>query len=136
MGAWTVWARVLFAALLVLVTYFTLVPDPSAASKGIAIARWIADVVLRGAVSHDKVEHFMAYTALGATAYLAQFRLFKSRYSAPIALALYGGLLEVLQGIGGVRDPELADGAANTLGAIAGFGGMFLLTSLFRTRTA
>lgn len=136
MGALTVWARVSFAALLVLVTYFTLVPDPSAASKGIAIARWIAEVVFRGAVSHDKVEHFMAYTALGATALLAHFRLFNSRYSAPIVIALYGGLLEIIQGIGGVRDPELADGAANTLGVITGYGGMFLLASLFRTRTA
>jgi hypothetical protein len=136
MGSWTVWARVFFTALIVLVTYFTLVPDPDAASKGLAFARWISETIFRGAIPHDKVEHFLAYTALGAAAFFAQIRLFNNRYSVPLVLALYGGLLEVVQGLGGVRFVELADGVANTIGAYIGYGGSLLLAAFVRTRAA
>ena len=40
---------------------------------------------------------------------------------AIVMLALYGVALEGLQGLGGVRDPELADALANGLGALAGY---------------
>ncbi|MEM8935249.1 MAG: VanZ family protein [Pseudomonadota bacterium] len=114
-------ARLVFAVLLVIVTWLTLTPSPEQTESSIAIARWIASVFLGAPALSDKVAHFLAYAALGASAQWAQLTPPTMRYAAPaILLALYGVVLEFGQGAMGVRSPEIADAAANAAGAICG----------------
>jgi len=128
------WARGLFAALFVMVTYLTLTPDPDKTRSGFALARWVASLVLGNPDLADKVAHFLAYSALGAAAYGAQINPWRKPWAAPLALAVYGVLLEGLQGLGGVRTPELADAIANSLGALTGFAGAVILARFLKTR--
>lgn len=111
-------ARALFALLLGAVTWLTLTPSPEDADAGFKIMRWIANVLLGDSALGDKVAHFTAYAALGAAAFWGRLGV---SYSPPLVLAGYGALLEIVQGMGGVRSPELADGLANMAGAVAGY---------------
>lgn len=129
------WARIIFGALIVFVTYQTLIANAEPGG-GLAIARWISEVLLSGFVSHDKVAHFLAYAALGAVAFFAQANVFGKVWLTPLWLAVYGGLLEILQGIGGVRMAEFNDELANALGAAAGVGGAYAVAALLRLRAA
>lgn len=129
------WSRGLFAMLLLVVTFLTLTPNPEETEGGFALARWVAAIVLGEPGLTDKVAHFMAYGALGAAAFWAQLRLFKTRWALPAMLAAYGAALEGLQGLGGVRSPELADAVANFLGVVAAYGGASLI-AFFLTRRA
>lgn len=126
------WPRIAFGLLFVVVTYLTLTPNPEDAKSGFAVTRWVAQILFGNPALADKVAHFAAYGALGAAAAWAQLALFSKRRITALALALYGVLLEVLQGIGGVRSPEVADAVANALGAVAGLGGAIMLARLAR----
>ena len=130
------WLRGLFAALFLLVTYLTLTPNPEETESGFALARWVAVAFLGDATFADKVGHFLGYGALGASAFWAQLSIMKKRWAMPIALALYGAGLEGLQGLGGVRSPELADALANALGVVTAFVGAFVLAKLVRMRAS
>lgn len=121
------WPRILFGFLLVLVTFLTLTPNPEDTEPGFALTRWIAGFLLGDSAFADKIAHFLAYAALGATAFWARLTLFSRRFCAAIALALYGVALEGLQGLGGVRSPELGDALANGLGALGGIAGAVVL---------
>ncbi|MFQ5563936.1 MAG: hypothetical protein ACE5FO_10255 [Parvularculaceae bacterium] len=114
-------ARTAFAILFLAVTYLTLAPNPDESAPGFAAARWLAAALFGDEMLGDKVAHFSAYGALGASAFLAAIRPFGRVWLAPIALAAYGALLEGAQGLGGVRTPELADAISNAGGALAGF---------------
>ena len=129
------WRRVVFAALLVLVTFLTLTPNPETSEPGFALTRWLASTMFGDSQMADKIAHFLAYGSLGACALWAGFRVISKSWGVPIMLALYGILLEGLQGIGGVRTPELADAMANGLGAIAGYGGYALAVSFYEKVT-
>ena len=120
MGKSLLWARIAFGLLFMLVTFLTLTPNPDDTKSGLALTRWIAALLLGDAAFADKVAHFLAYALLGATAFWARIALFGERWIASVALALYGAGLEGLQGLGGVRAPELADALANAMGAGAG----------------
>lgn len=120
-------ARAVFALLLGAVTWLTLTPSPDDADAGFKIMRWIANLLLGDSALGDKVAHFTAYAALGASAFLARIG---GRYMTPLALAGYGALLEVVQGMGGVRSPELADAFANMAGAVAGYAIALMLSRL------
>jgi hypothetical protein len=126
------WPRILFVLLFALVTYLTLTPNPEDAKAGFAFTRWLAIKVFGDPALADKVAHFLAYGALGAMAAWAHLALFSKRRITAVALALYGVALEGLQGLGGVRTPELADAAANGLGALAGLGGAIILGRIIR----
>lgn len=126
------WWRRAFVALALFVTWRTLTPETDAADGGLAIARLIAALLFHAPEMADKVAHFMAYAALGATAAMGRLRLLGLRSPVIAAIAVYGVVLEGLQGLGGVRDPELADAAANALGVITAFG----CVSLFGRMTA
>ncbi len=89
--------------------------------------RWISEKLFGDAALNDKVAHFAAYGVLGFSAFFAKVWLFGRQILTVIALALYGAFLEVVQGLGGVRQPEIADAIANMLGAVAGFGVAFLV---------
>lgn len=70
----------------------------------------------------DKWEHFAAYALLmGWWGQL--FEAPSARLRLCLACAALGALLELLQGLGGVRQMELADACANAIGA--GLGWLF-----------
>ncbi len=125
-------ARAVFVALLVAITYLTLTPNPDETEPGFVVTRWLSNALTGDDALADKIAHFLSYGALGAAAYWAELRLFSRRRGAAAALVLYGIALEVLQGLGGVRDPEIADAIANALGAASGLAGAAVLASLIR----
>lgn len=124
------WARFVFAALFLIVSYLTITPNTETVEQGFDIAEWFSAMVFRTPEFGDKIAHFAAYGALGASALWAQLLMFGKKRWTPLLLAAYGAALEGVQAIGGVRSPELLDSAANALGAMAGFGGAFLLCRL------
>ncbi len=67
----------------------------------------------------DKSLHFTAYFGLASMATLI-LGIRRPLVAALLALAVYGGALEVLQGLTG-RDPGLLDEVANCSGILAGF---------------
>jgi len=62
----------------------------------------------------DKVEHLLAYAVL--MGWFMQLHRGRTRLAYGLGLAAMGVLLEVLQGLGGVRYFEYADMAANATG--------------------
>ena len=130
MGSRLFWLRALFAALFALVTYLTLTPNPEDAESGFAAMRLIANLLFGDPQLGDKVAHFFGYGALGASAFWAQLFPFGQKRWTPILLAVYGVCLEGVQGLGGVRSPEVADAVANGLGALCGFAGAVILAML------
>ena len=68
----------------------------------------------------DKVEHFLAYALLSV---LVSYSL-AGRKDVPLLSFLFGtilgAILEILQGMGGVRTCSTWDWAADSLGALAG----------------
>lgn len=124
------WLRILFATLFVVITYLTLTPNPVESEPGFALTRFISSMFFGDSKNADKVGHFLAYAALGYVAFWARLALFSKKWTVVAALALYGVLLEILQGMGGVRSPEVADAIANALGAVCGFAGGMLLHRL------
>lgn len=127
MGSRLLWAKSVFVLLFLLVTFLTLTPDPDDAKAGMQFTRWIASILFGDAALGDKVAHFAAYAALGLAAFWARLAPLGRRSWAPLMLAAYGALLEGVQGVGGVRAPEFADGLANAAGALAGFGAAYVL---------
>lgn len=127
------WARGVFGVLFLVVTFLTVTPNPDDAKSGMEFARWIAARLFGDDAFADKVGHFLAYAALGLAAFWARFAPRGRRLWAPLALAVYGAALEGVQGLGGVRSPELADAVANAAGALAGFGGAFFLARFGRS---
>ena len=68
----------------------------------------------------DKWEHFLAYGLM--MAWFGQFlRPGQQRWRWAAAFVALGGLLEILQGLGGVRHAEWADFAANGTGVALGY---------------
>lgn len=129
-------ARGAFMMLLAVVTWLTLTPNPDDTKAGFAVTRWLAEIFLGNPGLSDKVAHFSAYGALGASAFGARLSPFGAQVWTPVILAAYGASLEILQGLGGVRSPEIADGIANMLGAVAGFGvALFVARLLGKVRT-
>jgi VanZ family protein len=86
--------------------------------------------------SPDKVAHFGAY-GLFALLLSVTFSERRRKWTIPLAIfvaALFGGVMEILQGISGTgRSFDPVDMAANLLGAIMG-GLTFLLYQLLKTR--
>jgi hypothetical protein len=131
----TRWWRIAFVALAVFVTWQTLTPDPEDTEGGMAFARWIAQMVFQSAAMGDKVAHFLAYGALGASAAFGQWRMLGKRAPIIAGIAVYGMALEGMQGLGGVRTPEISDAAANALGVVSAFAAAMLVEQ-FRARWA
>jgi VanZ family protein len=67
----------------------------------------------------DKLQHFTAYFGLASMATMVLTP--RDRFFALLDVILLGGLLELLQAVFG-RDADLWDFAANSLGAVCGFG--------------
>jgi len=125
-----------FALLFLAVTWLTVTPNPEDAEAGMAFTRWLAKLLFGDQALSDKVGHFAAYGALGASAYWARLTLLKRLWTVPAGLAFYGVLLEGVQALGGVRTPEIADALANASGALAGFAAGLVLARLLNRKTA
>ncbi|HEX6155915.1 MAG TPA: hypothetical protein VFZ54_07820 [Burkholderiales bacterium] len=80
----------------------------------------------------DKLGHFLAYASL--TFWFGQFYFGRARAAYAVGFVAMGVALEFAQGALGYRSMELADMAANTLGAAAGWAGALALP-LLRSRT-
>jgi VanZ family protein len=92
-------------AYIAVIIYLTLTPNPPAGP----------DVPYA-----DKWEHFLAYGLM--MAWFGQFLApGRQRWRWAAAFVAMGGLLEILQGLGGVRHAEWADFAANTTGVALGY---------------
>jgi VanZ family protein len=68
---------------------------------------------------YDKLWHAAGYAVAGAAFVPLLWRL-RAFLAAGLALLAYGGLIEWLQGLGGVRTADPWDALANGLGAAAG----------------
>ena len=135
-AAFAFWMRIVFGALAALITWLTLTPNPESAESGFAFARAIAEALFADAALGDKVAHFLAYAALGVSAAWGRVWIAGLAWASPLALAAYGGGLELVQGLGGVRAAEAADALANGLGAVAGFAAALLASKLTALRAA
>lgn len=125
--------RAVFFALLAIVTYLTVAPNPPQADGGFAATRMIAEFLFGDAGQGDKIGHFMAYGALGGAARFA-FRGRGLFWSTPALLAAYGAGLEGAQYFIDVRSADLIDAAANSLGAVTGYSTAAILQRSFRPR--
>ena len=76
----------------------------------------------------DKALHFLAYSGLSGILSVA-LKGGRRTLTATVLLALFGAVLEILQGFTG-RDPSVADECANILGAAAGAGAGWLVLYL------
>ena len=109
-------ARILLVALLLLITWASLRPPPP----------------MVGPNGADKVVHFLAYAAVAALALGSGMRAWTA-----VALAvLWGAGVEVAQGLGANgRTPSVADGVANTLGALAAVAAWSVVGRVIRARS-
>jgi hypothetical protein len=97
--------RVIGFVYIAVIIYFTLTPNPPA-GPDLPYA--------------DKWEHFLVYGLM--MAWFSQFTPPGSqRRRWALAFIAMGGLLEILQGLGGVRHAEWADFAANATGVALGY---------------
>ncbi len=121
-------SRAFFVMLLVLVTFLTLTPNPQDSGAGIGFTQWVSAQLFSDPQYSDKIGHFLAYGVLSGAAIVAQIKLFGRFFPVTILLSFYGVLLEVIQGLGGVRSAEVMDALANSLGAAVAYpAGIFLL---------
>lgn len=127
----TIW-RIFFCILFAFVTWATLTPNPENTDTGLKFAAWLADLFFSNKALADKIAHFLAYGALGFTAFPARGRALKSNFVVPVALPVYGMMLELVQGIGGVREPSIWDAVANASGAFFGYYGAYIAFNLLR----
>jgi len=81
----------------------------------------------------DKGLHFIAYFGLSGLVCVA-LKADRRVLTSTLLLALFGAILEVLQGVVG-RDPSVYDEIANVLGAIAGAGIGWLTIRLLLPKT-
>jgi VanZ family protein len=74
--------------------------------------------ITKGAIYTDKIGHFIAYFIL--MGWFAQiYHVPKQRLLFMIGFLLLGGLLEILQGLSGIRQADWFDMLANSTGVLA-----------------
>lgn len=69
--------------------------------------------------AYDKLWHGLGY-ALAGVGCVPLLRRWRAYALAALALIAYGALIEVLQGLGGVRTADPWDALANGIGAVCG----------------
>ncbi len=97
--------RAVGLALIALVIFLSLTPHPPQATA------W---------TESDKLGHLLAYATLMAW-HAGVYPGRRSRWVWAVCFVLMGVMLEIVQGLGGVRHMELFDMVANTLGVIIGW---------------
>ncbi len=126
--------RFVFVVMLLVVTRMTLTTNPDDTKAGFKFVQLIAQALFNDPAMSDKVAHFISYFALGVSALFAEVRLWGRQVPVIALIALYGGVLELLQGAGGVRTPDLADALANASGALSAYVGGLLTQRLTQRR--
>lgn len=81
----------------------------------------------------DKALHFMAYFGLSGILCVA-LKADRRVLTSTLLIALFGGVLEVLQGFTG-RDPDITDAFANILGVVTGAGIGWVILWLIRPKS-
>ena len=81
----------------------------------------------------DKLLHFIAYFGLSGFLCVA-FKGDRRVLTSTLLIALFGAVLELLQGCAG-RDPSLYDEMANTLGAVSGAAVGWLALRLLKAKS-
>ena len=115
----------------VVIAVGSLIPDPEALGAPMSWSQWIASLLFGDPMSGDKVSHFLAYGALAFFSTLGFTQGLKRLPLLFIGLLFYGGLMEGLEALGGVRSGDALDLIANGLGALSGIGGALLMRFLF-----
>lgn len=127
--------RILFVIAFAAVTVISLIPNPADAPSGGAIARWLSLLFLGGEQHADKVNHFVAYAALGGLGALSQWPVRRVAVLGPLGLALWGVVMEGGQGFLAARQTDGVDAVANASGAALGWaGGLVLIALVLRLR--
>ena len=80
----------------------------------------------------DKLHHFLGY----ATLMFWWAQLARQRWKLALAVLLFSGAIELLQGLTPQREPDLLDLAANSGGVMLGWLAAFLLPNLPRRLAA
>jgi VanZ family protein len=125
-------ARIAFALLLAFVTYASVTPASDAPGFFGMILQRISAALLGEARFGDKLGHGLAYAVLGAAAFFARLPPCRRVLWTPLALTVYGAVMEGAQALGGTRDPDIADAAVNAVGALAGVALARLFVHAFR----
>jgi VanZ family protein len=79
----------------------------------------------------DKLLHFIAYFGLAGIATVALADRVRAIAASALALAVFGGILEIVQSFVG-RDAEWGDEAANIVGVFAGSAAALMLLRLLQ----
>ncbi len=128
--------RVLFIIAFLAVTIISLIPNPADAPSGGAFARWLSLFFLGGEEHADKVNHFVAYAALGGLGALSQWPVRRLAIFGPLALAIWGVVMEGGQGLLAARQTDGVDAIANASGAALGWaGGLVVIYLVLRMRS-
>ncbi len=129
--SWRLFWRINSVIIALVITVGSLVPDPEAMGAPMSWSKWIASLLFGDPMSGDKVSHFLAYGALAFFSTLGFVSRLKHLLILFIGLLLYGGLMEGLQALGGVRSSDALDLVANALGALSGIIGALFMRALF-----
>lgn len=128
--------RALFVIAFLAVTVISLIPNPADAPSGGAFARWLSLLLLGGEKHADKVNHFVAYAALGGLGALSRWPVRRAAIFGPLALAIWGVVMEGGQGLLAARQTDGFDAVANASGAAFGWaGGLVLIYLVLRMRS-
>lgn len=111
--------RICFFLVLVFVTYQTLAPA-SDIKTTFSIGEWISNRLFGHTEFGDKVGHFLAYGALGYLFVLGWKPPLRTLLLGVAGLTVYGGVLEVFQGLSVSRQMDPYDAIANFFGALLG----------------
>lgn len=85
----------------------------------VAVLSLLPQEAIPGVERNDKVLHMFAYLLLGASGRLA-FPSFRSLWLLIFCLILFGGAIELAQGLVPGRHPSEADALVNILGTVLG----------------
>ena len=127
--------KALFVVLFVIVTYLSVAPNPPGGASGNPLTWWLSALFFGDLAYADKIGHFLAYAALAGVFTLARFVRGRAAVIGVLALAAYGGVLELVQGRLMSRSMESLDALANALGVFAAYPAALGLLAVMRRAT-
>ena len=125
-------ARIATALLAVAIAILSLIPNPDDMTGGKDIGAWLSALLFGTPAYGDKVSHFVAYGALGFAAMIGFGRTRGGMIATAVGIVVYGGALELLQALGGVRTGDWLDMTANASGLAAGAAAAIAARALLR----
>ena len=125
-------ARLATVVLTVAVMVLSLIPNPDDLTSASEFSTWLATLLLGDASQGDKISHFIAYAAISMAGVMGFARSVRSVILVFVFAILFGGLMELLQGMVDERQRDAYDFGANSLGALAGIVAGAIAVFLFR----